>query len=181
MSDTKNITNEDQELDTQENLAAGEADWETEADQPSPWEEERQELLEDLARAQADLVNHQTRARKDKEAAYLAGKHETLEALLPVLDGIAGARAHGDLDDLQNPLVQNAKKLIQTLEGLGLFAFGESGEVFNPEIHEALNVEGEDPELTESKIGTVYSQGYFSLEKLLRPARVGVIKPGASA
>jgi molecular chaperone GrpE len=62
------------------------------------------------------------------------------------------------------------------LEAHGVTAFESEGEVFDPEIHEAMTmIDGDDGEQS----GTVYSEhrrGYFMNDKLLRPARVAVLK-----
>lgn len=132
------------------------------------------ELRRQLATTQAELANHRARKAKDLDAQYEAGRGEVITNLVPVLDSIAGAKEHGDLD-VDNPLTPVLKSLTQTLEGLGLGAIGDEGDDFDPRIHEALHVDYSD-EVEGTKVGKVHQHGYATSDRLLRPALVTVIK-----
>ncbi|BAX90723.1 nucleotide exchange factor GrpE [Mycobacterium shigaense] len=144
------------------------------------------ELLGDLQRVQADFANYRKRALRDQQAAADRAKAAVVGQLLGVLDDLDRARKHGDLES--GPLKSVADKLESALSGLGLTAFGEEGEDFDPVLHEAVQHEGDG---SRPVIGTVMRQGYRLGDQVLRHALVGVVdtvpgegeqgNPGASA
>ena len=128
------------------------------------------ELLGDLQRVQADFANYRKRALRDQQATADRAKASVISQLLPVLDDLDRARSHGDLDT--GPLKAVADKLVSTLEGLGLSAFGAEGEDFDPALHEAVQHEGEG---THPVVGTVMRRGYKVGDQVVRHALVGVV------
>ncbi|ORA78500.1 nucleotide exchange factor GrpE [Mycobacterium malmoense] len=131
------------------------------------------ELTADLQRVQADFANYRKRALRDQQAAADRAKATVVSQLLGVLDDLDRARAHGDLES--GPLKSVADKLMSALAGLGLTAFGEEGEDFDPVLHEAVQHEGDGDEGSKPVIGTVMRQGYRLGENVLRHALVGVV------
>ncbi|BBZ49790.1 nucleotide exchange factor GrpE [Mycobacterium heidelbergense] len=131
------------------------------------------ELTADLQRVQADFANYRKRALRDQQAAADRAKATVVSQLLGVLDDLDRARAHGDLES--GPLKSVADKLMSALTGLGLTAFGEEGEDFDPVLHEAVQHEGDGDEGSKPVIGTVMRQGYRLGENVLRHALVGVV------
>jgi molecular chaperone GrpE len=132
-----------------------------------------EQRLGDLLRERAEFVNYRRRVERDREVAGVEGRTAVLNALLPVLDDIEGARQHGDLT---GPFAAVADKLDATLRRLGLEPFGEPGEAFDPTLHEALLHDGS----TEVDVPTctqVLQKGYRSGDRVLRPARVAVASP----
>lgn len=131
------------------------------------------ELTADLQRVQADFANYRKRALRDQQAAADRAKAGVVTQLLGVLDDLERARKHGDLES--GPLKSVADKLDSALTGLGLTAFGEEGEDFDPVLHEAVQHEGDGGEGSKPVIGTVMRQGYKLGDQVLRHALVGVI------
>jgi molecular chaperone GrpE len=131
------------------------------------------ELLGDLQRVQADFANYRKRALRDQQAAADRAKAGVVTQLLGVLDDLERARKHGDLES--GPLKSVADKLDSALTGLGLVAFGEEGEDFDPVLHEAVQHEGDGGDGSKPVIGTVMRQGYKLGDHVLRHALVGVI------
>ncbi len=131
---------------------------------------EAAELVADLQRVQADFTNYRKRALRDQQVATQRAKAHVVTQLLPVLDDLDRARAHGDLDS--GPLKSVADKLIAVLEGVGLAAFGSEGEEFDPALHEAVQHEGDG---SHSVIGTVMRRGYKVGDHVVRHAMVGVV------
>lgn len=127
------------------------------------------ELTDDLQRKQAEFVNFRNRAERDKQAASAAAKASVLTALLDVLDDLDRARAHGDLET--GPLKSFADKLGDVLTGQGLAAFGAEGDVFDPELHEAVQHAGGDGVPV---VATVLRTGYRHGDRVLRHAMVVV-------
>jgi molecular chaperone GrpE len=131
------------------------------------------ERTRDLQRVQAEYANYRKRAERDRLAAGEVAISRVLSELLPVLDDIDRARAHGDLT---GALKAVADHLDGTLSKLGLTPFGEVGDPFDPVIHEAVQ-HAESDEVTEPTCTTVMRVGYKHGERLLRPAMVGVSEP----
>jgi molecular chaperone GrpE len=131
------------------------------------------ELLGDLQRVQADFANYRKRALRDQQAAADRAKAAVVTQLLGVLDDLDRARKHGDLES--GPLKSVADKLMSALTGLGLTAFGEEGEDFDPVLHEAVQHEGDGADGSKPVIGTVMRQGYKLGDQVLRHALVGVV------
>ncbi len=128
------------------------------------------ELIADLQRVQADFANYRKRSLRDQQVATERAKAHVVTQLLPVLDDLERARAHGDLDS--GPLKAVADKLVSTLEGLGLRPFGAEGDAFDPSLHEAVQHEGDG---THPVVGTVMRRGYTVGDHVVRHAMVGVV------
>ena len=93
------------------------------------------ERTADLQRLQAEYANYRKRVERDRLAVREQALANVLNELVPVLDDIGRAREHGELTG-------GFKSVGESLEGiaikLGLTAFGESGDPFDPTLHEAL-------------------------------------------
>ncbi|HET9655860.1 MAG TPA: nucleotide exchange factor GrpE [Kineosporiaceae bacterium] len=136
-----------------------------------------EERLADLQRLQAEYVNYRRRVDRDRDVARDSAIAGVLEALLPALDDVHLARQHGDLES--GPFAAIADKLEATLSRLGLSRYGEPGETFDPNVHEALmHTQAELAEgTTEPTVVQVLQPGYRFGERVLRPARVAVADP----
>lgn len=132
-----------------------------------------EERTRDLQRVQAEFANYRKRVERDRVAQAEAAVGSALGGLLPVLDDIDRARAHGDLTGAFKAV---ADQLEAVLGKLGLAAFGEPGDPFDPVIHEAVMHE-ESPHVTQPTATTVLRRGYKHGDRLLRPAMVGVTDP----
>ncbi len=133
-----------------------------------------EELLVDLKRVQAEFANYRKRVDREREAAREANTAEVVKALLPVLDDFALAEAHGDL--AEGPMLVIAQKFRAGLEKFGLTAIGEKGDLFDPNLHEAL-VQVPTPDVTVNTVADVIAQGYKIGDRLIRPAKVAVSVP----
>jgi molecular chaperone GrpE len=131
------------------------------------------ERTADLQRVQAEYANYRKRAERDRLAAGDAAISRVLVELLPVLDDIDRAREHGDLSGALKAVADHLERIF---DKLGVEAFGEVGDPFDPSIHEAvLHSESDDVAVPTST--TVMRRGYKHGERLLRPAMVGVTDP----
>ncbi len=139
---------------------------------PSAAEQKVAELTADLQRERAQFANFKRRAAEEKQGSVAFGKQVLIEKLLPILDDLDRAREHGDLET--GPLKVLADKLGATLTGEGLAKFGESGEEFDPELHEAVQHDGDG---ANPVVGAVYRSGYRLGEKVIRTAMVTVTDP----
>lgn len=132
------------------------------------------EHLEDLKRVTAEYANYRKRVDRDREVGRELAIAEVVKALLPVLDDLALAQAHGDLEE--GPMVVIAQKFRASLERFGLTTVGAPGDVFDPNLHEAL-VQLPTPDVTVNTVADVVAPGYLLGERLLRPAKVAVSVP----
>jgi molecular chaperone GrpE len=132
------------------------------------------ERLVDLQRLQAEYVNYRKRVERDREANREIVIAEVVKSLLPAIDDLARAEAHGDL--AEGPMSLIAQKLRAGLDRFGLTTVGEKGEVFDPHLHEAL-VQLPSAEVTVNTIADVIEPGYMLGERLLRAAKVAVSVP----
>ena len=132
------------------------------------------ELLADLQRLQAEFVNYKARVERDRDQARNLAIAEAFRAILPALDDLSRAEAHGDLEG--SPFAAVVTKLRNAGDKFGLKQFGAKGDKFDPEIHNAL-VQNPSAEVTENVIADVVEPGFMLGEKLLRPAMVAVFIP----
>lgn len=135
------------------------------------------ERTADLQRLQAEYVNYKRRVDRDRELTRQIGTEAVLRDLLDVLDGVSAARAHDELSGGFKSVADNLEKVAARY---GLAAFGEAGDPFDPQIHEALmHAHAED--ITGPTCVQVLQVGYKVKDKVLRPARVAVAEPEAGA
>lgn len=134
------------------------------------------ELTNDLQRKHAEFLNFRKRTLRDIDEAKIKAKGAVLASMLDILDDLDRARAHGDLEE--GPLRAFSDKLTNTLTGQGLTAFGEVGDGFDPELHEAVqhSGDGDVPVLT-----AVLRRGYRADDRVLRTAMVVVEDQPAGA
>ena len=133
------------------------------------------DMRSDMLRAQAELVNFRTRVERDRAANREAVIAEVIRSMLPALDDLARAEAHGDLVE-GAPLTLVAQKLRGAFEKYGLKQVGEKGEPFDPAFHEAV-VQLPSPDATSNTIADVIEPGYVLGDRLVRAAKVAVSVP----
>jgi len=135
------------------------------------------DLTRDLQRLQAEYVNYKKRVDRDREMHRDLAVCSVVETLLPVLDDIYLARQHGDLEG--GPFAAIADKLDATMTKIGVERFGQPGDAFDPNVHEALmHVEAELAAGTEvTTVVQVLQPGYRVGERMIRVARVAVADP----
>jgi molecular chaperone GrpE len=132
------------------------------------------ERTADLQRLQAEYVNYRRRVERDRTAVAEAALGKVLVELLPVLDDIGRARDHGELE---GGFRRVAESLENSLAKLGLEQFGTAGELFDPNVHEAL-MHVISPEVEEDTCVEILQPGYRLGDRILRVARVTVAQPG---
>ena len=156
--------------------AAADAASDAEAPAEPTVEEQLAERTEDLQRLNAEYTNYRRRTERERSQVIEAAKAQVLGQFLPILDDLALARQHGDLED--GPLKSISDKLDGVLTAQKVEAFGAEGDAFDPEIHEAVQDLSSG---SEQVIGTVLRQGYRVGEKLLRTAMVIIADPAEQA
>ena len=128
------------------------------------------DLKATLQRVKAEYDNYRKRSVRQEQLAAERAKAAVVSQLLGVLDDLDRARSHGDLES--GPMKSVADKLTTALEGLGLTAFGDEGDEFDPSLHEAVQHEGDG---TKPVVGSVMRRGYRLGDQVLRHALVGVV------
>jgi molecular chaperone GrpE len=132
------------------------------------------ERTADLQRLQAEYANYRKRVERDRIAVREQALASVLSELLPVLDDIGRAREHGELTG-------GFKSVAESLESaaakLGLTAYGEAGDPFDPTLHDAL-MHSYSPDVTEPTCVQILQPGYKVGDRIVRPARVAVAEPG---
>ena len=128
------------------------------------------ELTADLQRVHAEYANYRKRVERDREVMQEMAVGAAIAELLPIVDDIERAREHGELEGAFRSV---GEALEAALAKLGLERFGESGEEFDPTVHEALTSEENDA-VSVPTVTTVYQPGYRYAGRILRPARVAV-------
>ncbi|MDQ6875325.1 MAG: nucleotide exchange factor GrpE [Actinomycetota bacterium] len=131
------------------------------------------ERTDDLQRVTAEYANYRRRVERDRSASAELATGAVLSALLPVLDNIDRAREHGDVS---GAFAAVAELLESTLGKVGLTAFGEQGDHFDPTRHEAV-LHSTSPDVDRATCVQVMRRGYALGERLLRPAMVAVADP----
>lgn len=134
------------------------------------------ERTDDLKRLNAEYTNYRRRSDRERQSVSESAKASVLSALLPILDDLELAKQHGDLEE-GSPLEKFGSKFRETLKGQNLVAFGEPGEAFDPEIHEAVQDLSSGGEQV---VGTVLRKGYKVGDRLVRNAMVIIADPEGS-
>jgi molecular chaperone GrpE len=134
-------------------------------------------LTSDLQRLQAEYANYRKRVDRDRLTAHEISTSLVIAELLPVLDDIARAEAHGELT---GGFKSVADQLEAVTTKLGLTQFADVNVPFDPMIHEAL-IHTTSSDVKETTATQILQPGYKFKERVIRPARVAVTDPEESA
>ncbi|GIG66869.1 molecular chaperone GrpE (heat shock protein) [Phytomonospora endophytica] len=152
---------------------AGESSGEAGGEELKKLAAELDERTNDLKRVTAEYANYRKRVDRDRKLVADQATISVVTGLLPVLDDLDRARTHGDLT---GPFASVAEQLTGALSRLGLAGFGEKGDAFDPNRHEAV-AHMLSPEVTEPTCIDVMRRGYELGDRLVRPALVAVADP----
>ncbi|MBS1673176.1 MAG: nucleotide exchange factor GrpE [Actinobacteria bacterium] len=132
-------------------------------------------LLVDLKRLQAEYANYRRRTEDQRGIEIQRAKGEAVKGLIPVLDDLDRAAAHGDLAE-GSAFAVIAEKVRAVVERLGVVSYGAKGEEFDPQQHEAI-FQQPTPGIDKTVILEVVEVGYRLGDVELRPAKVVVAVP----
>ena len=126
-------------------------------------------------RLAAEYDNFRKRTQNERKNIYGDAVTDTLTGLLPIIDNLqyAAKYSSSDSEKLAEGLTLILSKLPETLDKLGIKPFGETGDTFDPALHNAV-MHVEDDALGEGEIVEVFQQGYKYGEKVIRYATVKV-------
>ncbi|MDD6526796.1 MAG: nucleotide exchange factor GrpE [Oscillospiraceae bacterium] len=177
------LSEEQTEESTAENKEAGkEEQKDSQKTEKNTAESESEKLQKELAAAKeahirtlAEYDNYRKRSTKEKQAAYGDAKADCIKELLPMMDNFERAIATEatDVEGFKKGVEMIFKNFTDVLSKLGVEAFGEKGEKFDPNIHNGV-MHVEDEELPENSVAEVFSKGYKLGDRILRPAMVKV-------
>ncbi len=139
------------------------------------WEEKYNAEHDAHLRLAADYDNFRKRSLKEKEQSYGNGKADAVEKLLPVYDNLERALNQTCEDAAYKKGVEmTMTQLVSILNGLGVEIFGQVGETFDPNLHNAV-MHTEDDSIEENTITQVFQKGFKLGEKIVRFAMVQVV------
>jgi len=139
-----------------------------------PFEEKYNAEHEAHLRLAAEYDNFRKRTAKEKEASYSHGKADAVEKLLPVYDNLERALNQPTEDAaFKKGVEMTMNELVKILTGLGVEIFGNVGDAFDPNIHNAV-MHTEDDSLAENTVAQVFQKGFKLGEKIVRFAMVQV-------
>ncbi len=165
---------EKKEIPEEEVLEASETVQDAAAGMPDPWEEKYNAEHDAYLRLAADYDNFRKRTLKEKEQSYSNGKSDAVEKLLPVYDNLERAMNQPTEDAAYKKGVEmTMTQLVSILNGLGVEIFGNVGDSFDPNIHNAV-MHTEDENAGENTITQVFQKGFKLGEKIVRFAMVQV-------
>jgi molecular chaperone GrpE len=137
---------------------------------------ERDSLLDRLARAQAEFENARRRASKEQQEFRDYAAADVIKPLLPILDSFERAvQVKSEAGDFRNGVELIYKQLQDALAKLGVRAIAAKGELFDPHVHEAIEMV-ETSDVPDHEVIEELQRGYKLKDRLLRPAMVKVAK-----
>ena len=162
------------ETPVEENLEQAAEETEVVETPVDPWEEKYNAEHDSYLRLAADYDNFRKRTAKEKEQSYGNGKADAVEKLLPVYDNLERALNQETEDAAYKKGVEmTMTQLVSILNGLGVEIFGQVGETFDPNIHNAV-MHTEDENSPENTITQVFQKGFKLGDKIVRFAMVQV-------
>lgn len=173
---SKEKTKKENPQETVEEVETAEAVETVEAPEESAEEKLTKELdsQKDMyLRLRAEYDNYRKRTQQEKLNIYADATAKAVTELLPLADSLIAAMnaPTADADSKGIELISN--QLFACLEKLNVKAFGEIGDEFDPEFHNAVSMT-ENPDLPERSVAAVFQKGFKIGDKVIRPAMVVV-------
>ncbi|MGM9590858.1 MAG: nucleotide exchange factor GrpE [Faecousia sp.] len=168
--------NETENLNPEEEIETTETVEETteEVSEINPFEEKYNAEHDAHLRLAAEYDNFRKRTAKEKEASYGNGKADAVAKMLPVYDNLERALNQPTEDAAYKKGVElTMTELVKILTGLGVEIFGNVGDTFDPNLHNAV-MHVDDENLGENVIAQVFQKGFKIGEKIVRFAMVQV-------
>ncbi len=138
---------------------------------------ELQEAEQRYLRSQAELDNYRKRAQRmmDEERKYAAIPF--IRDMLPIVDNLSGAVSAAEGDESSSGITQGVQMVCEQLESMlaqhKCQKIDPLGDVFDPNLHEAIQMQASDQPST-GRISMVVQVGYQLHERVIRPAQVFV-------
>ena len=140
----------------------------------NPFEEKYNAEHDAHLRLAAEYDNFRKRTIKEKEASYGLGRADAVAKMLPVYDNLERALAQETSDEaFKKGVEMTMAELVKIFTGLGVEIFGNVGDEFDPNLHNAV-MHIDDENLKENSIAMVFQKGFKIGEKVVRFAMVQV-------
>lgn len=139
----------------------------------NPLEKELADTKDQLLRVTAEYANFRKRSEKEKNESFAFATAKAVGEILGVVDNLERALSNEleDYDGLKKGVQMTYDGLMTSLEKLGVTVYGEIGEQFDPNFHNAV-MHIEDESLDANVITDVFQKGYKINDKVVRPAMV---------
>ena len=175
MSEKEKNMNQEAETETEETVVEETAEETVETEAPvNEYKEKYDREHDQLLRLAAEYDNFRKRSAKEKDSAYTNGKADTLAKLLPVYDNLERALNQACEDAAYKKGVEmTMNELVKIFTGLGVEIFGNVGDAFDPNLHNAV-MHIDSDELEENTISQVFQKGFKIGDKVVRFAMVQV-------
>jgi len=138
---------------------------------------QRDEYLDGWQRAQAEFANYKKRVERDRQQIQQNATANVVRKYLEILDDLERALANrpqvGEGADWANGIDLVYKKWLKALESDDIKPMQADGQIFDPNLHEAISQEAND-DYESGEIIEVVQNGYMIGDRVLRPARVRV-------
>ena len=140
----------------------------------NPWEEKYKAEHDAHLRLAAEYDNFRKRTVKEKEASYGNGKADAVAKMLPIYDNLERALNQETADAAYKKGVElTMNELLKIFGSLGVEVFGNVGDTFDPNLHNAV-MHIDSDELEENTLSQVFQKGFKIGDKIVRFAMVQV-------
>lgn len=171
------IPNSEEKIDNEETTKNEPQNEKDSSDQQSieveKLKKELQSKTDILLRTAAEYENYRKRTEREKASIYSDATASAISAILPIADSIERAmQSLGDTNEEYKKGLELIKNQLEdSFKTLGVESFGEKGDKFNPDIHNAIS-HIENDELEENVISEIFQKGYKISDKIVRYAMV---------
>ena len=137
------------------------------------------DLEDQKLRLCAEMENIRRRSQKDVENAHKFGLEKFTQSLLPVLDSmekaIEASKQSDNLKAVSEGVALTMKMLVDAMGKFGINQIHPEGEEFDPNKHEAMAMQP-NAKMKDNQVMSVFQTGYELNNRVVRPARVLVVK-----
>lgn len=175
----KKVTENEEEATPVETSKSKRSEKKAKKNGPSEKEEQLQKQLDEqqdrYLRLYAEYDNFRKRSQKEKEDTHTSARADVIKNILPVLDNFERAANNADasFEDYRKGVEMIFTQFNDLLKKTGVETFGEVGEEFDPNMHNAvMHIESDD--LGENVIAQVFQKGYKLGNTVIRFATVQV-------
>jgi len=139
------------------------------------------ETRDQLLRKAAEFENFRKRMNQEKQSSIEYANQSLLMDIIPIIDDFERAIQSGESSTDYAGLLEGLKMIEKRLSGQleakwGLKRFNSAGELFDPNLHEALMME-KSPDVKEATVQEDFSRGYMLKDRVIRAAKVKVLMP----
>lgn len=178
IDERENVTEQDATSQNQASATAkGAAQDDSASEAPSVTQAQAKEYLEGWQRARAEFANYKKRVERDMKDTYQNASGDVIKDVLPIIDDFDRALANTPNDLKDNTWVQGIamiqRKMIKLLEDTGVTLVDPTGELFDPNVHQAIGMD-DVADIPSGHITKTEQKGYVLGERMLRPALVRV-------